>query len=1003
LFARKLSLAVLAAVLSLLVLTVPVAVWYQGPGAASGVNVAAPRVPGAAFAGAYYSTTFDLTENPLSESSVWKNGTVDGGSWGNTQTASGRAYGTIVNHNPNYDDSEAVLKGTWTADQWAQAHVFAQNQSVSGFQEVELRLRRTLSAGVSSGYEILFSCRTSNPYVQIVRWNGALNDFDVLDAVTGPGLTTGSLIGATIDGSTITAWQDGAPLLQVTDSTFTSGNPGIGFWLTDQTTTQLTDCGLTDFEASNAFAGGYYSTNFQDTENPMLESFVWKNGDVEGHDWQNVQTGNAGSGPNRAYGIAESNPPTAYDDPTAVVKGTWSGTQWVSATAYVTNQGSSAGTQEIELRVLSTMTANSITGYEVLFSVQPSDPYVQLVRWNGTLNNFTIVGTATLGAAPVTGDVMSVSVASGVFHVYKNGSEITLDDNTDAVYTTGNPGIGFWKAGGASAAMSDAGWSDFTASDGALFVAASASRADVNTAITASTTGSTVLIPPGSSSWTTGVTINKGIHLKGSGGGSVQGSSVTSRNPGTSPCNVSGSCAFTLETASGDGMGNTWIRGWKPGETVTARYVANAAVYITGTVESWNSGTGVLTLTVTAVGTAGAQTAWTFSIEGATIITQTAGTAQDLIAVTEPTTQSVEISDIQFKYDSGCGTSCGDMIQITGAASGKATLIHDLRCQTLYNTDPGECIRIDKNHGVFWRVYADCYFNWLNMTNAECTGQFVHQSVPGTTHASWTTASTFGAADTTGENNLYIEDCTVSGLTQTIADSDDNARVVWRHCLIHNSQWGSHGQESSAAGMRHLEIHDNTLKFNNLGDNSANQNTWFFMRGGTLVFTDNRVTDITSSGYGNRDELKLELEGLGRNVSGGFGHDGYACWGNGTSTFSNHGNDVYPYPRQIGFGYVDGAYAGWASSTDGLSTDPNLGYRGDPEPVRVWGNTIVGAGFTIGIAEYPSGQGDSCDGTPDLSADYVQLNRDYFYSTDDTAARPGYAKKTYPHPLRSGR
>ena len=262
---------------------------------------------------------------------------------------------------------------------------------------------------------------------------------------------------------------------------------------------------------------GYYSTDFSLTENPISESSVWSNGGSVGLDWQNVQTASS-----RAYGVGASNPPP-YDDPTAILKGTWSGTQWVSATAFVTNQGDPGGSQEIELRLLSTMTAHSSRGYEIMFSVQPSDSYVHLARWNGNVNDFLefgfgnscASGTSDCGGI-VTGDVLSASVASGVFHIYKNGVEINLDNNTDSTFTTGNPGIGFWKHT-AVAAMSDAGWSDFTASNGTLRIASSCSPTDIATQITASSNGDAILVPPGSCNWTSALAVNKAVNIFAAG------------------------------------------------------------------------------------------------------------------------------------------------------------------------------------------------------------------------------------------------------------------------------------------------------------------------------------------------------------------------------------------------------------------------------------------------------------------------------------------------------
>jgi hypothetical protein len=729
-------------------------------------------------------------------------------------------------------------------------------------------------------------------------------------------------------------------------------------------------------------SSAYYYTSFNATENPISEGSAWINGGSVGIDFQNVQTGSG-----RAYGIAESGGPP-YDDSTAVLTGTWSGTQWASATAFVTNQGSSAGTQEIELRLLTTITANSLTGYEILFSVQPSDPYVQLVRWNGPLNDFTVIGTATLGAAPVTGDVMSFSVESGTFHVYKNGTEITLDDNTDSTYTTGYPGIGFWKKD-AAAAMSDAGWSDFVASDGGLVVAASASQSAVSAAITAATTGDTVLIPPGASTWTAGVSVNKTIAVRGSGGGWVQGSSTTSRTPGTSPCNTSSTtCAFTLQAGS-------WFQDFQVGETVIANFKASATEKITGTVQSWNSGTGVLTLAVSAVTGSTARAGWVFSQDGATRITNNIAAGGDALTVTESTADNVVVSDLELLS----GTGTGDLIElVSGGASGKPVFLHDLRFSMEQDGNNARAMHVTVNRGVAWHVSMDCRFNWYNAGAGSggfsmCTDQGISVTVPGITHASWTTVSTMGMADTTGTANFYLEDSYCAGINQSASDFDDNSRVVWRYNVMDHCQLGSHGQETSAAGERHKEIYNNLFIFNDLSTYTANINAWFYDRGGTGVVADNTMPNITSSAWGNKPEVYFTLLGLQRNsASSGVGINGYACWGNGTSTYSSHGAKGPPYPRQHGYGYVTGSGV----------TDATLGYRGDFEPYYIWNN---------GSMASPSITDDdpiNCDGTPDDPADYIHIGAtaaacptcEVLFSTDSSAAKAGYTKYTYPHPLR---
>lgn len=180
-----------------------------------------------------YSTRFPLTENPISEAGNWTNGQVTGLDWANVQTIRGLAFGTQTGAG-DYNDSTALLTGTWGPDQSAEAKVYSVNQDDNMFEEVELRLRSSLSSHRATGYEINFRCsKTQNAYAAIVRWNGQLGNFMSLSTMTGPayGVTTGDVVKATIQGNVITAYINRIPVLQATDSTYRTGNPGIGFYL----------------------------------------------------------------------------------------------------------------------------------------------------------------------------------------------------------------------------------------------------------------------------------------------------------------------------------------------------------------------------------------------------------------------------------------------------------------------------------------------------------------------------------------------------------------------------------------------------------------------------------------------------------------------------------------------------------------------------------------------------------------------------------------------------
>ena len=198
-----------------------------------------------------YTTNFSLTENPISEGGNWVNGKAVGLDWADVATVRGLAFGTETGR-VNYDDSTAVLDGAWGANQTAQATVYSVNQNSSIFEEVELRLRTTITANQMTGYEIDFRClNTLEGYVQIVRWNGPLGSWTLLDGRSG-GVKNGDLVKATIVGNVITAYVNGTRVLQVTDVTYATGSPGIGFYLQGTTNNAVQrDYGFTSFSAAD--------------------------------------------------------------------------------------------------------------------------------------------------------------------------------------------------------------------------------------------------------------------------------------------------------------------------------------------------------------------------------------------------------------------------------------------------------------------------------------------------------------------------------------------------------------------------------------------------------------------------------------------------------------------------------------------------------------------------------------------------------------------------------
>lgn len=177
-----------------------------------------------------YTTTFPATEGPISEGGRWITGGTVGLDWTDISTRPGRAIGHQVGG--HYTDATAVLTGSWGPNQHVAAATFSADPRDECFQEVELRLRSAVSAHVNSGYEISYKVsHSSDAYLIVVRWNGGLGDFTYLLRRVGAqyGVKDGDVVSASIVGNVITAYKNGVVMARVADSTFTSGNPGMGF------------------------------------------------------------------------------------------------------------------------------------------------------------------------------------------------------------------------------------------------------------------------------------------------------------------------------------------------------------------------------------------------------------------------------------------------------------------------------------------------------------------------------------------------------------------------------------------------------------------------------------------------------------------------------------------------------------------------------------------------------------------------------------------------------
>ena len=115
-----------------------------------------------------------------------------------------------------YADPTAVLTGTWGPDQEAEARVRVEKPLSGCCREVELRLRTTVAPHSITGYEIMCSVASTDPYLTIARWNGPLNDFTYIGKAK-IGCADGDVLKATVLGDTITAYRNSVEVLETKD------------------------------------------------------------------------------------------------------------------------------------------------------------------------------------------------------------------------------------------------------------------------------------------------------------------------------------------------------------------------------------------------------------------------------------------------------------------------------------------------------------------------------------------------------------------------------------------------------------------------------------------------------------------------------------------------------------------------------------------------------------------------------------------------------------------
>jgi hypothetical protein len=201
-----------------------------------------------------------------------------------------------------------------------------------------------------------------------------------------------------------------------------------------------------------------FTTDFNRDENPLSEYGKWNNGGLDGLDWTNVRTGHG-----MAYGT-QTGTDTGfyrYNDSYAILSGFPPDQTAVGVVHFLHPTG--ACNQEVELLLRWTSKPHKATGYECLFRcLDSSGFYMQVVRWNGALGDFTYIASLKDPSTGIKdGDKLKASISGNKIKVYVNG--VIKLQATDNSYPTGNPGIGFFLAG-CPGSNADFGFVSFSAS-----------------------------------------------------------------------------------------------------------------------------------------------------------------------------------------------------------------------------------------------------------------------------------------------------------------------------------------------------------------------------------------------------------------------------------------------------------------------------------------------------------------------------------------------------------
>jgi len=193
-----------------------------------------------------------------------------------------------------------------------------------------------------------------------------------------------------------------------------------------------------------------YTTNFDQTENPISEGGRWTNGRAVGLDWNDMQTASG-----NACGTAFS--PSNYDDNIACLSG-FGANHYIEGVIHRASGYNPSQVHEIQLLLRFEIAAHNARGYEIIIYSKGGN---KIIRWNGSHGDFTVLPASGDGSGtPASGDVIRVEASGSSIIVRKNGRQVL--SAADTAWKDGNPGIAAFSRG-ADGVLASFGWASITA------------------------------------------------------------------------------------------------------------------------------------------------------------------------------------------------------------------------------------------------------------------------------------------------------------------------------------------------------------------------------------------------------------------------------------------------------------------------------------------------------------------------------------------------------------